>query len=230
MAGRLADWRSFGLAEQVGVVSCQLSCLFKKIIASGVLVNLSTRLGPGTRLCLPTVFFFLRLVVRSLLLVVRRGCRTLSSRCGGVWTRRCGVQPRDLFGGWRHFALGETFSVTPMIDPSRGHLDSFRRLVRGDLYFGRGSRQRASQNSRYCNNFKFAVHGRTRALDQFKVRLNGDSPQCTPLWALTGRRLVCHCQEKQPCHADVQRWYPTAYDGETVSQAPPPSGTTPEAT
>ena len=50
--------------------------------------------------------------------------------------------------------LGETFDQTPLIVPIRGHLDSIKRLLKGDIYIGRGSRQRSLPKSRYCNTFK----------------------------------------------------------------------------
>ena len=37
-------------------------------------------------------------------------------------------------------ALGENFDSTPMVLPIRGCLDSVKRLLKGDLYIGRGSR------------------------------------------------------------------------------------------
>ena len=39
-------------------------------------------------------------------------------------------------------ALGEWYERTPMVVPTRGHLDAIRRFMKGDLYIGRGSRQR----------------------------------------------------------------------------------------
>ena len=35
-------------------------------------------------------------------------------------------------------ALGESFGHTPLVVPVRGHLDSTERLLRGDVYIGRG--------------------------------------------------------------------------------------------
>ena len=51
-------------------------------------------------------------------------------------------------------ALGESFDQTPLVVPVRGHLDSIKRLLKGDVYIGRGSRQRSLPKSRYCNTFK----------------------------------------------------------------------------
>ena len=54
-------------------------------------------------------------------------------------------------------ALGEKLEATPMVLPIRAHLDSVKRLLKGDLYMGRRSRQRSLPKSRYCNTFKVSV-------------------------------------------------------------------------
>ena len=46
--------------------------------------------------------------------------------------------------------LGDGFGHTPLVVPIRGHLDSIKRLLKGDVYLGRGSRQRSLPKSRYC--------------------------------------------------------------------------------
>ena len=38
--------------------------------------------------------------------------------------------------------LGETYAATPQVLPIRGHLDDIKRMLVGDYYIGRGSRQR----------------------------------------------------------------------------------------
>ena len=43
--------------------------------------------------------------------------------------------------------LGCTFSQTPLVLPVRGYLDAFNRLMTGDFYIGRGSRQRSLKRS-----------------------------------------------------------------------------------
>ena len=37
-------------------------------------------------------------------------------------------------------ALGESFGQTPLVVPVKGQLDSIKRLLKGDVYIGRGSR------------------------------------------------------------------------------------------
>ena len=65
-------------------------------------------------------------------------------------------------------ALGESFGQTPLVVPIRGHLDSIKRLLRGDVYIGRGSRQRSLPKSRYCNTFKVSQVGRSLAISSFR--------------------------------------------------------------
>ena len=65
-------------------------------------------------------------------------------------------------------ASGEGFDATPMVLPVRGHLDAVKRLLMGDLYIGRGSRQRSLGKSRYCNNYKVSEFGRDAAITKFR--------------------------------------------------------------
>ena len=51
-------------------------------------------------------------------------------------------------------ATGSLFQDTPMIVPTREHLDLVKKLLTGDIYVGRGSRQRQLPKSRFCNVFK----------------------------------------------------------------------------
>ena len=69
-------------------------------------------------------------------------------------------------------ALGESFDVTPMVLPVRGHLDSIKRLLKGDLYIGRGSKQRCLAKSRCCNTFEVSQHGRAAAIAGIQVALS----------------------------------------------------------
>ena len=114
-------------------------------------------------------------------------------------------------------ALGENFGDTPMVLPIRGCLDSVKRLLKGDLYIGRGSRQRSLAKSRYCNTFKVSEVGREMAIDKFRESLLQDQALYRSLWTLSGRRLLCHCRLHEKCHGDVliqefSNSYPQAYD------------------
>ena len=75
-------------------------------------------------------------------------------------------------------ALGEGFDDTPLVVPVGGHLDSIKRLLKGDRYIGRGSRQRSLGKSRYCNTFKVSQYGRSVAISSFRDASLADSSPC----------------------------------------------------
>ena len=79
-------------------------------------------------------------------------------------------------------ALGESFGHTPLVVPVRGHLDSIKRLLRGDVFLGRGSRQRSLSKSRYCNTFKVSQVGRSLAISSFREALLADPVLLNSLW------------------------------------------------
>ena len=123
-------------------------------------------------------------------------------------------------------ALGESFGHTPLVVPVRGHLDSIKRLLRGDVYIGRGSRQRSLPKSRYCNTFKVSQVGRSVAISSFREALRADPVLLNSLWTLSGTRLVCNCRATEDCHDDVligefRKLYPTAHDRNQPRGAPP---------
>ena len=123
-------------------------------------------------------------------------------------------------------ALGESFDQTPLVVPVRGHLDSIKRLLKGDVYIGRGSRQRSLLKSRYCNTFKVSQVGRSVAISSFRQALLADPAIYNSLWTLSGTRLVCHCRASEDCHGDVlveefRKLYPAAHDRNLPCGAPP---------
>ena len=123
-------------------------------------------------------------------------------------------------------ALGETLAQTPLIVPVRGHLDSIKRLLKGDVYIGRGSRQRSLPKSRYCNTFKVSQVGRAVAISSFRQALLADPALHNSLWTLSGTRLICHCRATEDCHGDVlveefKKLYPAAHDRNKPSGVPP---------
>ena len=111
-------------------------------------------------------------------------------------------------------ALGESFAQTPLIVPIRGHLDSIKRLLKGDVYIGRGSRQRSLQ------------FGRAVAISSFRQALLADPALHGSLWTLSGTRLICHCRATEDCHGDVlveefKKLYPAAHDRNQPRGVPP---------
>ena len=74
-----------------------------------------------------------------------------------------------------HRSIGRLVSsATPIVLPIRGHLDSIKQLMLGDLYIGRGSRQRGLKKSLWCNPFKVSQHGRALAVSKFEHHLRTD--------------------------------------------------------
>ena len=145
----------------------------------------------------------------------------------------CDSQSHGCFKGngthdLRRSALGGVYADTPWVVPARGCLDSVRRLLRGDLYIGRGCRQRGLAKSCWCNDYKASVHGRATAISKFSEKLQYDDALRADVWSLSGLRLLCHCTPMQSCHADViigeyRRQFPDAYDREATSSNPPGS-------
>ena len=82
-----------------------------------------------------------------------------------------------------------------LVVPSRTHLDEVRRLMRGDLYIGRGCKQRNLQRSPFANPYKVSVYGREAAVDLFAEHLDRDTALSDSVWKLSGRRLLCHCKD-----------------------------------
>ena len=121
--------------------------------------------------------------------------------------------------------LGGTFSQTPLVLPVRGHLDSINRLMTGDCFFGRGSRQRSLKRSIFCNTHKVSAVGRDRAIEMFKEDLSASPILLSRLWTLSGLRLVCHCVPSQRCHGDIliekfMELYPSAFDRSRSTDTP----------
>ena len=122
--------------------------------------------------------------------------------------------------------LGMAEADTPMVLPIRAHLDSVKRLMLGDYYIGRGSRQRSLAKSAFCNTHKVSAVGRERAIQLFEKDLSESRALSDRLWTLSGLRLLCHCKPGQACHGDViikkfRDRYPSAYDRSVSSSIPP---------
>ena len=101
--------------------------------------------------------------------------RLVTDETPGLVTGTCAMLRPEIDGRSLDVsALGENFDATPMILPTRGCLDSVKRLLKGDLYIGRGSRQRSLAKSRYWNTFKVSEVGREMAIDNFRETLRQD--------------------------------------------------------
>ena len=74
-----------------------------------------------------------------------------------------------------------------MVVPVRGHLDTVRRLLRGDFYVGLGCKQRDLQRSLYANDYKVAV-------ERFTAKLSQDTEFQENLHTLSGKEIVVPLQ------------------------------------
>ena len=90
-----------------------------------------------------------------------------------------------------------------LLAPSRGFLDDVRVFKRGDVYIGRGSKQRGLGSSIWGNPFKVKEHGLQEAVRLFRVHLANDAKLKSEVPKLAGKRLLCHCKLGDACHGDV---------------------------
>ena len=81
--------------------------------------------------------------------------------------------------------VGQPYDSTTMILPIRGHLDSAIRLMKGDMYIGRGSQQRCRGSSRYCNPCKVAAHGGSKAIANIERHFSEDVTLRSGLWSIS---------------------------------------------
>ena len=81
-------------------------------------------------------------------------------------------------------------------------VEDVRRLKRGDVYVGRGSRERGLEKGLFCNPYTVRQYGRDRCIDLFAEYLAGNRGLQDRLLELSGRRLLCHCKAHERCHAD----------------------------
>ena len=114
----------------------------------------------------------------------------------------------------------------PIIAPIRGCVEDVRRLKRGDVYVGRGSRERGLEKGIFCNPYTVRQYGRDRCIDLFGEHLAGNRGLQDRLLELSGRRLLCHCKAHERCHADelIRQFllkYPEAYVMGLSDDAPP---------
>ena len=114
----------------------------------------------------------------------------------------------------------------PLIVPIRGHLDTIRRMLRGDFYIGRGSRQLGLSCSEFANDLKVSVHGREVSISKFTQKLAESDYLKSQLRSLSGKRLVCHCRPGQACHGDaiisaLRERFPEAFDRSASDTSPP---------
>ena len=97
----------------------------------------------------------------------------------------------------------DVMSAGPWVVPIRGDLDDIARLMAGDLYIGRGSRQRGLLGSPFSNCYKVGEYGRVNAIHLFGQYLVDSLELIKLVPSVSGKSLVCHCSKVQSCHGDI---------------------------
>ena len=98
-------------------------------------------------------------------------------------------------------ACGTLQSETLAVVPICGHLDSIRSLMLGDVYIGRGARERDLPKSIWGNPFKVAKYERRMGIDEYAKTLVADGGLHTRIWTLSrlSPRLSLHPKSGLPC-------------------------------
>ena len=112
--------------------------------------------------------------------------------------------------------------------PREGCLELVRKLMQGDYYIGRRSKERNLKPSIFGNQFKVGVHGRAEAIRLYESKLRENDELLKLLPQLSGLRLLCHCRPDQTCLADsiitvYRELFPGAYDRYDKTAAAAPS-------
>jgi len=85
--------------------------------------------------------------------------------------------------------------------PTRGPRIEDERLMKYDLYIGRGCNK--AGECVFGNPFSVDARGRLEAIARYKARARTEPSIQAVLPMLIGRRLRCHCQPDEPCHGDA---------------------------
>ena len=156
---------------------------------------------------------------------VARFCESLSNPCGIMCSLCLGSVHGSMEPAWYTSRWWEVH-WTPLVLPIRGCVGCIKAMMKGDVYIGRGCRQRGLKRSPYCKNHKFANYGRRAAVELFEKHLLSPPHLLEELWTLSGCRLACHCRLEQDFHGDViirqfRLRFPSAYDrNDPLSAAP----------
>ena len=119
----------------------------------------------------------------------------------------------------------EVSGRVPLVVPSRAWVDEVKTLKKGDVYVGRGSRQRGLLPSFWANRYKVSKFGRDRAVELHATEVQEDPQYRLRIHELSGKRLLCHCRTAEKCHADNLRdlfrtQHPQAYDPSSSARPP----------
>ena len=109
--------------------------------------------------------------------------------------------------------VGTTRNKMPDIVPARGCLENVKQLMAGDIYMGRGCRQRGLDGSVWANACKVSQYGRAAAVQQFGEKLRREKSMRERLWTLSGTRLICRSRVTGTKFSrEYQNQFPTAFD------------------
>ena len=113
----------------------------------------------------------------------------------------------------------------PMVVPSRAWVDEVKTFKKGDVYIGRGSKQRGLLPSFWANRNKVSKFRRDRAVELHATEVQEDPQYRLRIHELSGKRLLCHCRAAEKCHADNLRalfraQHPQAFDPSSSSRPP----------
>ena len=82
----------------------------------------------------------------------------------------------------------------PMVVPSRAWVDEVKTFKKGDVFIGRGSKQRGLLPSFWANRYKVSKFGRDRAVELHATEVQEDPQYRLRIHELSGKRLLCHCR------------------------------------
>ena len=110
----------------------------------------------------------------------------------------------------------------PLVVPSRAWVDEAKTLKKGDVYGGRGSKQRGLLPSFW---YKVSKFGRDRAVEWQRTEVQGDPQYRSRIHEFSGKRLLCLCGAAEKCHADNLRdlfraQHPQAFDPSSSARPP----------
>ena len=108
-----------------------------------------------------------------------------------------------------------------MVVPYGAWVDEVKTVKQGDIYVGRGSKQRGLLPSFWANRYKVSKFGIDRAVELHRAEVQEVPQYGLKVHELSGKRLLCHCRH----HANNLRdlfgdWSPHAFDP-SRSERPP---------
>ena len=118
----------------------------------------------------------------------------------------------------------EVMQKLPMVIPSRAWVDEVKTLKQGDVYVGRGSKQRGLLPSFWANRCKVSKFGRDRSVELHRAEIQEDPQHGLNVPELSGVAAVPLQNEREVPLVESPRlfrdWHPHAFDPSS-SERPP---------